>query len=65
MGLHDFAEKFVQAGIAVLAFDYRYYGGSGGFPRHKIRWAALHRGDEPGSVRTHGQQRRQNETQED
>ncbi|MEW5318422.1 MAG: hypothetical protein WDW38_009645 [Sanguina aurantia] len=38
MGLHDFAEKFVQAGIAVFVFDYRCFGGSGGLPRHKIRW---------------------------
>lgn len=37
MGLHGFAEKFVQAGMAVFVFDYRFFGGSSGHPRHKLR----------------------------
>lgn len=32
-GLDAFAERFVAAGYAVLAFDYRHWGASGGTPR--------------------------------
>lgn len=34
--LEPFAWRFVQCGFAVLAFDYRSFGGSGGMPRHHI-----------------------------
>ncbi|WIA34310.1 hypothetical protein OEZ86_012649 [Tetradesmus obliquus] len=36
IGLFMYAEKFVEAGMAVLAFDYRGFGGSGGLPRHWV-----------------------------
>jgi uncharacterized protein len=32
-GLHRFARRFVARGMAVLAFDYRHFGGSSGTPR--------------------------------
>ena len=38
MGLHPYAEQFAQAGMAVLVFDYRGFGGSDGEPRHHISW---------------------------
>ena len=31
--LDAFAERFAAAGYAVLAFDYRHFGASGGSPR--------------------------------
>lgn len=34
-GLHAFAERFAQAGFAVLAYDHRGWGGSGGEPRQE------------------------------
>lgn len=36
MYIEPFAQAFAAAGIAVLLFDYRYYGASGGSPRSKI-----------------------------
>ena len=36
MGLEFYAARFQQAGMAVLAFDYRYLGASGGEPRQLI-----------------------------
>eukprot|EP00882_Tetradesmus_deserticola_P000805 GHRQ01000876.1.p1 GENE.GHRQ01000876.1~~GHRQ01000876.1.p1 ORF type:complete len:403 (+),score=125.66 GHRQ01000876.1:228-1436(+) len=36
IGLFMYAEKFVDAGMAVLIFDYRCFGGSGGLPRHWV-----------------------------
>jgi dienelactone hydrolase len=36
MYIEPFAQAFAAAGIAVLLFDYRYYGASGGEPRSKI-----------------------------
>lgn len=38
MGLHVYAEQFAQAGMAVLLFDYRGFGGSDGAPRHWVSW---------------------------
>ncbi len=35
MGLMPFAEKFAEAGIATLLFDYRHWGESGGEPREQ------------------------------
>ena len=35
-GLVPFAERFTQAGLAVLVFDYRHFGGSGGEPRQLL-----------------------------
>ena len=37
MGLHGFASKFADAGLAAFVIDYRTFGGSGGEPRH---WAS-------------------------
>ncbi len=34
--LHAYAERFVQAGLAALAFDYRHFGASSGEPRHLL-----------------------------
>lgn len=34
--LDAYAERFVKAGLAVLVFDYRYFGGSDGEPRQLI-----------------------------
>jgi uncharacterized protein len=39
-GLPYFAERFAQAGYAVLLFDYRYLGDSAGQPRQRIRISA-------------------------
>ncbi|OBG75808.1 alpha/beta hydrolase [Mycobacterium sp. E3305] len=36
LGLPAYAEKFTAAGLAVLAFDYRHFGASGGEPRQVI-----------------------------
>lgn len=36
MGLMPYAERFASAGMAVLAFDYRHFGTSGGQPRQVI-----------------------------
>ncbi|OJZ76219.1 hypothetical protein BRW65_01995 [Mycobacterium paraffinicum] len=36
LGLPAYAEKFTTAGLAVLAFDYRHFGASGGEPRQVI-----------------------------
>lgn len=38
MYLDNFASRFARAGFAVLVFDYRYFGGSGGEPRGQILW---------------------------
>jgi pimeloyl-ACP methyl ester carboxylesterase len=35
-GLHAFAERIAQAGLDVLAFDYRGFGDSGGTPRQTV-----------------------------
>ena len=35
-GFAPYAEVFAKAGIAVLAFDYRYFGDSGGQPRQRF-----------------------------
>lgn len=35
-GLPAFAERFAEAGLAVLLFDYRYVGASGGEPRQLV-----------------------------
>lgn len=39
LGLPAYAEKFTTAGLAVLAFDYRHFGASGGEPRQVINVA--------------------------
>jgi dienelactone hydrolase len=39
-GLAPYAERFVEAGFAVLVFDYRGFGGSGGSPR---QWLDIRR----------------------
>jgi fermentation-respiration switch protein FrsA (DUF1100 family) len=36
LGLHAYAAKFTAAGLAVLAFDYRHFGASGGEPRQVV-----------------------------
>ncbi|MGW0181162.1 alpha/beta hydrolase [Nocardia sp. NPDC003345] len=38
-GLEPFARAYAAAGIDVLAFDFRYFGASGGTPRQRIRMA--------------------------
>ncbi|GFR51775.1 hypothetical protein Agub_g14230 [Astrephomene gubernaculifera] len=38
MGLHPYAEQFAAAGLAVVVFDYRSFGGSDGWPRHEVDW---------------------------
>jgi fermentation-respiration switch protein FrsA (DUF1100 family) len=40
MDIPAFAERFAAAGIAVLLFDYRYFGGSAGEPRGRLHPAA-------------------------
>ncbi|MBO9534172.1 MAG: alpha/beta hydrolase [Solirubrobacteraceae bacterium] len=63
MGLGRYAERFAQAGIAALAFDYRHFGDSGGEPRQllsiprqredwqsAIAWARSHAAIDPGRV---------------
>ncbi|GHO98750.1 alpha/beta hydrolase [Reticulibacter mediterranei] len=39
LGLAAYAERFAAAGMAVLAFDYRHFGTSGGYPRQVIKVA--------------------------
>ena len=39
-GLEPFAERLAQAGLDVLAFDYRGFGSSGGTPRQRVDVAA-------------------------
>lgn len=36
MALPDVAERFAAAGYPALTFDYRYFGESGGTPRHRL-----------------------------
>lgn len=36
MALPDVAERFAAAGYPALTFDYRYFGDSGGEPRHRL-----------------------------
>ncbi|MEU4312958.1 alpha/beta fold hydrolase [Nocardia sp. NPDC024068] len=38
-GLEPFARAYAAAGMDVLAFDFRYFGASGGIPRQRIRMA--------------------------
>ena len=38
-GLEPFARAYASAGIDVLAFDFRYFGASGGNPRQRVRMA--------------------------
>jgi dienelactone hydrolase len=35
-GIPDYAQRFTDSGFAVLAFDYRHWGDSGGEPRRRI-----------------------------
>lgn len=42
MYLANFAEKFVEAGLVVLVFDYRYFGDSEGEPRGRLIPAEQH-----------------------
>lgn len=58
-GLPTYAEAFAKAGAAVLVFDYRYLGDSGGEPRQRFRrgaqlddWRAAidHAGSLPGAM---------------
>jgi fermentation-respiration switch protein FrsA (DUF1100 family) len=41
-GLADYAERFAAAGMAVLVFDYRHFGASGGEPRQLLDIARQH-----------------------
>lgn len=63
MGLQRFAERFRDAGIAALTFDYRHFGDSGGAPRQllsisrqredwqaAIAWARSHEAIDPARV---------------
>lgn len=43
MSLPSFAEAFAKAGLCVLAFDYRYLGGSEGTPRGRVIPSEQHR----------------------
>lgn len=36
IGLWMYAERFCEAGMAVVVFDYRGFGGSEGMPRHWV-----------------------------
>jgi alpha-beta hydrolase superfamily lysophospholipase len=36
IGLWMYAERFCESGMAVVAFDYRCFGGSTGLPRHWV-----------------------------
>ncbi|WP_328392570.1 alpha/beta hydrolase [Nocardia sp. NBC_00416] len=38
-GLEPYARAYAAAGIDVLAFDFRYFGASGGLPRQRVRMA--------------------------
>lgn len=41
-GLEPFAERFARDGLAVLVFDYRHFGASGGMPRQLVNpWTQL------------------------
>ncbi|WP_396902075.1 alpha/beta hydrolase [Mycolicibacterium sp.] len=42
-GLVGFGERFAEAGIDTLCFDYRGFGASGGWPRQVIDFTAQHR----------------------
>jgi pimeloyl-ACP methyl ester carboxylesterase len=42
-GLEGFGERFADAGIDTLCFDYRGFGASGGQPRQVINFTAQHR----------------------
>jgi pimeloyl-ACP methyl ester carboxylesterase len=35
-GIPDYAQRFAISGFAVVAFDYRHWGDSGGEPRHRV-----------------------------
>lgn len=50
MGLDRYGRRFMDAGFAVLAFDYRFFGLSGGEPRHLI-WIPHQLADYRGAVR--------------
>jgi pimeloyl-ACP methyl ester carboxylesterase len=39
-GLDGFVSAFADAGLDVLAFDYRGFGASGGVPRQRVSWRA-------------------------
>jgi fermentation-respiration switch protein FrsA (DUF1100 family) len=49
MGLENYATRFQAAGLAVLAFDYRYLGSSGGEPRQLI-WIPYQLEDYAGAI---------------
>ncbi len=43
MGLRQYADVFVDAGLACLIYDHRNYGNSGGMPRHESDpWLQVH-----------------------